>query len=80
LKSNDYGRGIWIFPGIEVNSMTVLNSSQDAFLRAFARSSLQSNFHLTGGTALAAFYLQHRYSEDLDFFTGDEAVFARVQK
>lgn len=26
-------------------------------------------FYLTGGTALAAFYLFHRYSEDLDFFT-----------
>lgn len=30
---------------------------------------LKDNFYLTGGTALAAFYLQHRYSEDLDFFT-----------
>ena len=27
------------------------------------------NFYLTGGTALAAFYLHHRYSEDLDFFS-----------
>jgi predicted nucleotidyltransferase component of viral defense system len=26
-------------------------------------------FYFTGGTALSAFYLQHRYSEDLDFFT-----------
>jgi len=26
---------------------------------------------LTGGTALAAFYLQHRFSEDLDFFSAD---------
>ena len=25
-------------------------------------------FYFTGGTALSAFYLQHRYSEDLDFF------------
>lgn len=26
-------------------------------------------FHLTGGTALGRFYLNHRYSEDLDLFT-----------
>ena len=28
-------------------------------------------FYLTGGTALSAFYLHHRYSEDLDFFSND---------
>src|SRR5262245_49725977 len=32
----------------------------------------QSHFYLTGGTALAGFYLQHRYSEDLDFFSEKE--------
>lgn len=30
------------------------------------------SFYLTGGTALAAFYLHHRYSEDLDLFTQGE--------
>ena len=30
------------------------------------------NFYLTGGTALAGFYLGHRYSEDLDFFSLEE--------
>lgn len=30
------------------------------------------NFYLTGGTALSAFYLRHRYSEDLDFFSEKE--------
>lgn len=29
----------------------------------------RSSFYFTGGTALAYFYLQHRYSEDLDFFS-----------
>jgi predicted nucleotidyltransferase component of viral defense system len=29
---------------------------------------LRESFVLTGGTALAAFYLGHRHSEDLDFF------------
>jgi Nucleotidyl transferase AbiEii toxin, Type IV TA system len=28
-------------------------------------------FYLSGGTALSGFYLQHRYSDDLDFFTRD---------
>ncbi len=28
-------------------------------------------FYLTGGTALAAYYLGHRYSDDLDFFTNE---------
>jgi len=32
-------------------------------------------FYLTGGTALSRFYLSHRYSDDLDFFTHDIGVF-----
>ena len=35
-------------------------------------------FFLTGGIALSAFYLQHRYSEDLDLFTLDSDAFDRV--
>lgn len=30
------------------------------------------HFYLTGGTALAEFYIHHRYSEDLDFFSEGE--------
>jgi hypothetical protein len=33
---------------------------------------LTGMFYLSGGTALAEFYLHHRLSEDLDFFSGDE--------
>lgn len=33
-------------------------------------------FYLSGGTALARGYCQHRYSEDLDFFTNDAPEFA----
>lgn len=33
---------------------------------------IQENFYLTGDTALSAFYLGHRISEDLDFFTENE--------
>jgi len=33
---------------------------------------LIKRFYLTGGTALAEFYFQHRISEDLDFFSEEE--------
>jgi hypothetical protein len=40
---------------------------QDDVMRAvFSR---QLGFYLTGGTALSRFHLNHRYSDDLDFFT-----------
>ncbi|MDH4186175.1 MAG: nucleotidyl transferase AbiEii/AbiGii toxin family protein [Nitrospira sp.] len=35
----------------------------------FQRGLGERGFYLTGGTALAEFYLRHRYSDDLDFFT-----------
>lgn len=35
-------------------------------------------FFLTGGTALSAFYLYHRYSYDLDLFTTEEEALQRV--
>ena len=37
--------------------------------RLFSESLFRENFYLTGGTALSAFYLHHRFSDDLDFFT-----------
>lgn len=37
----------------------------------FAEEPFARAFYLTGGTALAAFYLFHRYSDDLDFFTNE---------
>ena len=33
---------------------------------------LKANFYFTGGTALSAVYLNHRLSEDLDFFSEDK--------
>lgn len=30
---------------------------------------IKTNFYFTGGTVLSEFYLQHRFSEDLDFFS-----------
>jgi len=32
-------------------------------------------FYLTGGTALSRFYFQHRYSDDLDFFSHEVSSF-----
>lgn len=34
-----------------------------------------SSFYLTGGTALGRFYLNHRFSEDLDFFLNKSDTF-----
>lgn len=51
----------------------ILTPRQKAFLEAAgADEFVVRNFYLTGGTALAAFYLHHRYSEDLDFFSEKE--------
>ena len=51
----------------------ILNSFQQNFIKLFAKNRyFKSRFYLTGGTALAAYYLHHRYSEDLDFFSFKE--------
>ncbi len=60
--------------------MTLLTPFQGEFLKAFSRTDLNAAFYLTGGTALSAFYLQHRLSEDLDFFTSDPGIFHRVPR
>jgi hypothetical protein len=36
---------------------------------------LETGFYLTGGTAASRGYLNHRYSDDLDFFVNDEPDF-----
>lgn len=48
----------------------ILTPLQKDFLRLiFSDEWFRRHFYLTGGTALSAFYYQHRYSEDLDFFS-----------
>lgn len=54
----------------------ILSALQWEFLSCFFQGA--PPFFLTGGTALSAYYLQHRYSEDLDLFTLDGAAFDRV--
>lgn len=50
--------------------MEILTPLQHKVLKIFFDvPELNRHFHLTGGTALSAFYLQHRLSIDLDFFT-----------
>lgn len=54
-------------------SGTILTEKQIRFLQAVGQDkSLAEQFYLSGGTALAGFYLKHRYSEDLDFFSENE--------
>ena len=52
---------------------TILTPNQKLLLDEVANSRVLTNsFYLTGGTALSEFYLNHRLSEDLDFFTENE--------
>jgi hypothetical protein len=42
---------------------------REVLLRLLTHPTIEQSFFLTGGTALAVFYLYHRVSNDLDFFT-----------
>lgn len=53
----------------------ILTHHQKQFLDFISNNTyITKNFYLTGGTALSAFYLHHRISEDLDFFNEKEEV------
>lgn len=54
--------------------MKVINAVQEKILKSFGEVKDSDQFYLTGGTALAYFYLKHRQSNDLDFFTSIEEV------
>ena len=61
------------------DAIRTLTDTQQRFLEAFFRDSDESEpFYLTGGTALAGFYLHHRYSDDLDFFTRSEGAVSDI--
>ncbi len=49
----------------------ILSEIQKTFLRLFAQVPDQEQFYLTGGTALAEYFLGHRLSYDLDLFTSE---------
>lgn len=59
---------------------TILNSFQIAVLNELKKNPLNSKFYLSGGTALSEYYLHHRFSEDLDFFTQEELVIEEIKK
>ena len=54
--------------------MPIINKVQEAVLKNFGEVPDSRQFYLTGGTALAYFYLKHRKSNDLDFFTPEEEI------
>lgn len=52
---------------------TQLTKEQQIFLDFFKQTRvLNKNFYFSGGTCLSEFYLHHRFSEDLDFFSETE--------
>ena len=52
---------------------TILKPWQEKVIALVSGEPKLKDFYLTGGTALAAYYLRHRLSDDLDFFCFDEA-------
>ena len=54
--------------------MEILTGLQRKILNLFGTLPDNEAFYLTGGTALSAFYLKHRQSYDLDFFTSVEGL------
>ena len=53
----------------------ILYPLQDKILRVIEK--LPVDFYLTGGTALGRAYLNHRYSDDLDFFVNQNSNFEK---
>ncbi|MEK7078591.1 MAG: nucleotidyl transferase AbiEii/AbiGii toxin family protein, partial [Patescibacteria group bacterium] len=53
-----------------MEQLTLATSEQKLILNEINKhSSFFSQFYFTGGTALSYWYLKHRYSDDLDFFS-----------
>lgn len=48
---------------------TILTPTQKSVLSFLSKEKNFSHFYLSGGTALSEYYLHHRLSEDLDFFS-----------
>lgn len=52
---------------------TIITPTQSKILKTLGKDGVfLKNFYLSGGTVLAEYYLRHRISEDLDFFTPNE--------
>jgi hypothetical protein len=64
-----------------LQSKGIVTELQREILHVFAAVPDASHYYLSGGTALADFFLAHRKSFDLDLFTGEEGLtlpFSRV--
>lgn len=62
----------------EPRSHCLITPLQQRFIHVFQQLPDHSYFFLTGGTALAEYYLGHRLSFDLDFFTSEEGAISPV--
>ena len=52
------------------NKACYLSETQrEVLVQLMTEPTIEQHFFLTGGTALAVFYLHHRMSNDLDLFT-----------
>ncbi|MBU3925962.1 nucleotidyl transferase AbiEii/AbiGii toxin family protein [Patescibacteria group bacterium] len=49
-------------------SQNILSKNQKTAVDFISNEPKLADFYLSGGTALANYYLQHRFSDDLDFF------------
>lgn len=59
----------------------ILTPQQILFLDLVSKEPyLCRTYYFTGGTPLAAFYLQHRFSEDIDLFSDNEVHLPSVRK
>jgi len=54
--------------------LEILTKLQRKILVFFSNLPDKDAFYLTGGTALSAFFIKHRMSHDLDFFTNVEEL------
>ena len=61
-------------------AQSILSNFQKEALAVFGKTILTKKFYLAGVTALSEFYLHHRKSEDLDFFTEDELDIKELER
>lgn len=61
-----------------MKNTTILTQTQKLFLELFGQQTFSQKFYLSGGTALAEFYIPYRFSEDLDFFSEQEVQIDEV--
>ena len=62
-----------------MGQIQIFTKEQKIILAGIRQSDfLKDNFYFTGGTALSAVYLKHRYSEDLDFFSYNQFDFREI--